>query len=353
MGIRAAIQKRLPGGFTLNIEFESQSERCLGILGASGSGKSMTLKCVAGIETPDSGIIEIDGITVFDSSRRINVKPQRRETGYLFQNYALFPTMTVLENIRAPLKDGRKAAEQAARLIARFGLEGLESRLPKTLSGGQQQRAALARMLIRKPRAVLLDEPFSALDENLREYMQLELAALLDARSEGGVKNAVLVTHSRDEVFRLCPDLLMLESGRVIAAGKTREIFDNPKTLAAARLSGCKNISRVSVLSDYELYALDWGIKLRTEHKLDGVTHAGIRAHSFENGSAARHNTMKIKIKRKAENPFEHTVIFTNAEAKAEGERGELWWKYPASKTGPLPDSLFFPAKHILPLSSN
>ena len=180
MSINLKIRKKLSKTFTLQAEISS-GEGCLGILGASGSGKSITLKCIAGIEKPDEGFIEINGRVLFDSAKKINLKPQNRRVGYLFQNYALFPKMNVFENITVSLKLPQSEKKALAeKWIKRLRLMGFEGRYPRNLSGGEQQRVALARMLICEPSAVLLDEPFSALDTNLREYMQLQLQELLD-----------------------------------------------------------------------------------------------------------------------------------------------------------------------------
>ena len=145
---------------------------CLGILGPSGCGKSMTLKSIAGIVEPDSGSIILDGRELFNSSRKVNLKPQKRRVGYLFQNYALFPNMTVEENILTGLKAGKRYGEaqqkqRVLEMIERFRLSGLEKRYPAQLSGGQQQRVALARILAYDPEALLLDEPFSAMDTEI------------------------------------------------------------------------------------------------------------------------------------------------------------------------------------------
>ena len=147
MAVSVNIEKNFRD-FSLKVQFEGSSA-AIGLLGASGSGKSMTLRCIAGIETPDRGKIVINGKTVFDSEAGINLKPQKRRIGYLFQNYALFPTMTVEQNIRCGYR-GEKASvqEKVSDLIRRYHLEGLEKRLPSQLSGGQQQRVALARMMI-------------------------------------------------------------------------------------------------------------------------------------------------------------------------------------------------------------
>ncbi|MDR1444087.1 MAG: ATP-binding cassette domain-containing protein [Treponema sp.] len=316
------------------MEFENSGDGgCLGILGASGCGKSMTLKCIAGIETPDEGHISINGRVLFDSAKKINLRPQVRRVGYLFQNYALFPRMTVLENITAGLSGRERAADKRRKAqgwIEQFGLTGLEDRRPARLSGGQQQRAALARMLITGPEAVLLDEPFSALDTNLREFMQIRMLELLENRSD-----TILVTHSRDEVFRICGELLTVDGGRVLKKGPTGELFRNPGLVEVARLTGCKNISPIRRVGEREIEALDWGLNLRTAAAVeDGVTHVGIRAHDFVpvftgaagNAAAGAVNLVRIRPLSHSSEPFEEVVIFSNAGVP--GGRGSLWWKY-------------------------
>ncbi|MDR2344014.1 MAG: ATP-binding cassette domain-containing protein [Spirochaetaceae bacterium] len=352
MGIAVRIRKKLSQSFTLELDFES-SAGCLGILGPSGSGKSMTLKCIAGIEKPDEGFIAVDGRTLFDSAKRVNLRPQERRVGYLFQNYALFPNMTVLENISAPPGAGRSPPE-ASRWIERFGLSGLENRYPRQLSGGQQQRAALARMLISSPNAVLFDEPFSALDSTLREYMQLQLQKLLQDEEGGGAffRNAILVTHNRDEVYRLCRELAVMSGGRMIVKGDTRGVFQNPRFVNAALLTGCKNISPVRRLSENEVFALDWGLPLRLNGSAGGITHIGIRAHDFVPVRTPHgFNEVRISVSRLSSEPFEEVVLFTNADAKETSEKKEIWWKYSKYMEQSMPESLFLPPEALLPLS--
>ena len=178
MAIEVKIQRKL-NTFELNIDFKSDSKR-IGILGASGCGKSMTLKSIAGIEPPESGLIKIEGKTVYDSENKVNLKPQKRNIGYLFQNYALFPTMTVKDNILCGYRGEKGQREEKARdFMKRYQLEGLENRYPSQLSGGQQQRVALARMMIGEPEAILLDEPFSALDGYLKDVLQKDMHEFL------------------------------------------------------------------------------------------------------------------------------------------------------------------------------
>ena len=175
----ADIHKKIDG-FELNVMIESDASR-IGILGESGSGKSMTLRSIAGIETVDSGHIEVDGRVLFDSASKTDLKPQKRNVGYMFQNYALFPTMSVLKNVMAGL--GRPTEEnrsKAADMLRRFRMDGFEDKLPGELSGGQQQRVALARIMVTEPDLILLDEPFSALDSYLRDRMQVEMLDMLE-----------------------------------------------------------------------------------------------------------------------------------------------------------------------------
>ena len=208
------IKKKLKE-FDLDISF-SAGKGCLGILGPSGCGKSMTLKSIAGIVTPDSGRIALQyakgeaagGRVLYDSALKINEKPQMRRVGYLFQNYALFPNMSVEENIAAGLKGMEKKKAKVGEMIERFRLTGLEKRYPGQLSGGQQQRVALARILAYEPEALLLDEPFSAMDTYLREGLRLELSKVL--ADYDGV--SVMVTHDRDEAF-LCKKYYAVRQG--------------------------------------------------------------------------------------------------------------------------------------------
>ena len=220
--------------FDLEVDFELKQKR-LGILGPSGCGKSMTLKSVAGIVNPDKGVVSLtsDEETVYFD----NLKPQKRNVGYLFQNYALFPNMTVEENVASGLSKGSDN-KIVSEMIKRFHLEGLEKRYPRQLSGGQQQRVALARILAYGPDVILLDEPFSAMDTFLKEQLRIELVNSL--KDFDGF--SIMVTHDRDEAFQFCDELIVLDEGKIIAKGDTYEIFENPKRVQVARLTGCKNI---------------------------------------------------------------------------------------------------------------
>lgn len=312
--LKVDIHKKLKE-FDLDVDFELK-KGCLGILGPSGCGKSMTLKSIAGIVDPDRGIISLDmggKTTYFDSDNKINLKPQKRNVGYLFQNYALFPNMTVEENVAIGLgknHDGTVVSE----MIKRFHLEGLEKRYPRQLSGGQQQRVALARILAYGPDVLLLDEPFSAMDALLKEQLRIELVNLL--KYFDGL--SVLVTHDRDEAFQFCDELIILDQGKIIAKGKTYDLFENPKKVQIAKLTGCKNISKIEMIDDYHLKALKWGIELEVSEKLSSnITHIGIRAHDFAPAKKEELNSFSAVNSKKLEMPFEWEITLENG----------LWWK--------------------------
>lgn len=302
MSIKVQIQRKLDS-FLLDISFQSECRR-IGILGASGCGKSMTLKSIAGIETPDQGHIEAEGRTLFDRAYRINLKPQKRNVGYLFQNYALFPTMTVEKNIAAGLKGSRQENEVRVReMVKKFQLQGLEKRLPGQLSGGQQQRVALARIMAYEPDVILLDEPFSALDMYLKDRLQQELMDML-ADYRGTV---IMVSHNRDELYRFSEELLIIDQGHIAAAGETKELFRNPVSREAARLTGCKNFSRARRLDAHTVEAEDWGIILHTKGEIpEDVQWLGYRAHDFVPVWGERgENMLRFDLESSALLPFE------------------------------------------------
>ena len=324
MSLDVKITKRFDG-FTLRTEFTAGNTTAA-ILGASGCGKSMTLRCIAGIVRPDSGRIVLDGRVLFDSEQGIDLPPQQRNVGLLFQNYALFPNMTVEQNILCALKKekdpaARKAA--CAEALRAMRLEELAHRLPSELSGGQQQRAALARILAGKPRILMLDEPFSALDSYLREEVEGEVGSLL-AGFDG---TALLVTHNRDEAYRLCPEMVVLDSGRVLRSGHTRDVFADPRSITAARLTGCKNILPCTRLDAHAVRLTGWDVPLQLALPVpEGCTAVGIRAHDFAPCAPAAPNALPVQLNSTSENPFDWNLIFTAPDGTT-----RLWWK--VSKT--------------------
>ena len=408
MSLQVHIRKKL-GDFLLEADFE-QEEGCMGILGASGCGKSMTLKCIAGIETPDSGRICLDGQVLFDSEKKINQKPQKRQVGFLFQNYALFPTMTVEENIGCGVRDRSLRKQIVREQIQRFQLQGLEKLRPSQLSGGQQQRTALARMLAGRPGIILLDEPFSALDSFLRDQMHRELMEIL--REFSG--KTLLVSHSREEIYKFCDTVTVMEQGRTLMTRGTRELFASPGLVSAARLTGLKNISPYRKIGHRQVLATDWNVKLqlppedprKTDGRDDGGTgladavagelpeqgFIGIRGHHI---LAARHpvasdgrskgeeqaaeredaggrpggisadgrdtdtgegteawNLYRPVLEDMQEAPFEDIFLLRNAQG---GDEKPLWWMRPrnsfSENTGDkLPEALYFPPEALMVL---
>jgi len=312
MSLKVDIKKKL-GNFLLEVKFETKGET-FAILGASGCGKSMTLKCIAGIETPDSGEIVLNDRVLFDSKRHINLKPQQRRVGYLFQDYALFPNMTVYENLKCSTKDKALIDE----LIKKFYLDGLEKLYPRNLSGGQKQRVAICRMLATKPDLLLFDEPFSALDNNLKNNLERELIELLD--DFGGI--SILVSHDRNEVFRMTNEVAVMSMGKMLCVDEKHEFFEKPKSLAQTLLTGCKNVTRVRFLKMeaekvwYE--AIDWNTKLvldksfyadKTDDDLKKVSYIGLRAHYFKVVKDPGENVLQLNLIRDVEDIFSYTVF--------------------------------------------
>lgn len=257
MSIYVNIKKKLPG-FHLAVQMEADNE-ILGILGSSGSGKSMTLRCIAGIIEPDEGEIVLNGNILFDSRKKINLSPQKRNVGLMFQNYALFPHMTVYENISIGIE--ADAAEKKRRMrsyLEILKLEELLDRRPCELSGGQQQRVALARMMVKDPGILMLDEPFSALDTHMRHTIEKEFSAVLKAYRE----TVIYVSHAIEEVYKYCDRIAVMTDGAISETGKTRQIFHRPSTVEAAKLTGCRNISPLQKLDDKNHLAVNWNMVL-------------------------------------------------------------------------------------------
>ena len=301
------------GSFHLQVKFEA-GYGTTALLGASGCGKSMTLKCIAGIETPDRGRIVLDGVTLFDSKKGIDLPPQQRRTGLMFQNYALFPHMTVLQNIRAGSRretDRDKRRRMVADMIERFGLSDLQGRYPRQLSGGQQQRVALARILVSDPRILLLDEPFSALDTHLRFRLEQEVRHVL--RSFG--KTVLLVSHDRDEVFRMADSIAIMGHGHVETVGEKHAVFADPRTRNGAMLTGCKNISSIRRLDETTVHALDWGITLKIPPAPEDISAIGVRMRRICPG--AGENSFRCRVVEEIEGPFSHTLMLRPMGAEA------------------------------------
>ena len=311
MSLEVAIEKKVQD-FQLAVEFTADGAP-LGLLGSSGSGKTMTLRAIAGLETPDRGRIALHGRVLFDSERGINVPARARRVGLLFQNFALFPHLTVAENVAFGLR-GLAADERARRVerqLAAAHVDGLGNRYPATLSGGEQQRVALARALAVEPAALLLDEPFSALDTHLRSALERHLRDTLDSYKG----SALFVSHNLEEAYRVCGDLVVLANGKVAARGTKDEVFRHPPTLDVARLTGCKNISRARRAADGRIEALGWDCALRVAQPFAKTpAHIAIRAHHVRVRPAGRdapenrENTFSCWLAAMTETPFRVTL---------------------------------------------
>ena len=209
------------------------------LFGPSGAGKSMTLACIAGLARPDSGRIALDDLVFYDSAARIHLPPQRRRIGYVMQDYLLFPHLTVGENVAFGLLGLSRRARQAAvdAMLERVGLTGYAARRPQELSGGQQQRVALARALVTQPRALLLDEPFSALDGPTRALLRRDLLTLQRSLQ----LPVILVTHDLGEAYLLADQLAVIVEGKLLQWGAPADVLAHPVNVAVARLTGGRN----------------------------------------------------------------------------------------------------------------
>jgi molybdate transport system ATP-binding protein len=339
MSLQVSIKKKLKE-FTLQVDFEAEKE-VFAILGSSGCGKSMTLKCIAGIETPDAGRIVLNDRILFDSEKKINLPPQKRSVGYMFQDYALFPNMTVEQNVMAGM--GRKPdKEMVQKYLEQFHIKELEKNYPGQLSGGQRQRVAMARIVAQRPEVILLDEPFSALDSHLKWKLEQEMKDILMQLN----KTTLLVSHSRDEVYMLSRTVGCIDKGKMESAMPVKEFFQNPKTKNAARLSGCRNISSAKIIDEHHVLAEDWNQVLYIERKLPQELNAvGIRAHYFSVKEENCDNCFLLKEHRIIEEPFEWNISF-----RLDEDSSFLQWRFPKTehKEVEVPDRLYVNSENIL-----
>lgn len=234
--ISISLKKNLQGAngkMTLEVDGHISPGDLVVIYGVSGAGKTSILRMIAGLFNPESGKIEINNTCWFDSQKNINIKPQHRKVGFVWQDYALFPNMTVKQNLRFALQKGQ-SEKIITELMEIIELTGLQNRRPHTLSGGQQQRVALARALVRKPQILLLDEPLSALDDNMRMKMQ---DYLLKVHKQYKL-TTILVTHDMAEIFKLAKKIFILDQGRFVKEGTPHEVFSHQEISGKYRISG-------------------------------------------------------------------------------------------------------------------
>lgn len=303
MSLIVKIKKNL-GSFKLDVDFKIEDNDITSILGASGSGKTMTLKCIAGIVKPDEGYIKLNDRVLYDSSKHINLPPQKRKVGYMFQNYALFPNMSVKQNIMVSMKNipnflGFVKESKYKDIIKLLELEGLENRKPCELSGGQMQRVALARILVNDPDIILLDEPFSALDEHLRTKLQIDMKNILTSLN----KETLLVTHNRDEAYLMSKNMILMDGGKDIICKSTKDVFNDPTYLRVSIITGCKNNVACIKEDDYTINVPSWNMRITSNRLVpNDIKYIGIRAHNFTiNGN----NLHKVEIVERIEEPFE------------------------------------------------
>jgi len=304
-GLEVSVERKLEN-FTLNVSLKS-SHGAIGLLGPSGAGKSMTLRMIAGLTAPDRGRIVVNDRVLFDSETKLNLPAAERRIGVVFQDYALFPHLTVADNVGFGL---RRLSENERSLriekhLASMQIVELANRFPREISGGQRQRVAIARCMATNPDALLLDEPFAALDPHLRRQTEEQLRRAL-ADFQGSV---IFVTHDMEEAFRFCFDLLVLDRGSVIASGPKHQLFEDPGTVAAARLTGCKNIVRAVALRSDRISVPAWNCELATSRQVESLTHIGYRSHQVRFvDSESGENVFPCWLVSTSEAPHEMTL---------------------------------------------
>ena len=305
------------------------------ILGPSGCGKTTLLRLIAGFQTASEGVITIAGKDITQTP------PHRRPVNTVFQKYALFPHLNVFNNIafglklkKLPAATIEKKVKQALRMV---GMTDYEDRDVDSLSGGQQQRVALARILASEPQMLLLDEPFSALDSFLKEQLLEDMIRQLSDYAG----DVIMVSHSRDEIYQFCDRLLILDQGRVIVTGDTKDIFDQPGYREAARLTGCKNITEAIKIAENSIEVPHWHCTLEVDETVADDIHAvGIRAHYIDvliEKPENMKNVIGVTVENVSELPFEWYCFFR----VPNGER--IWWK--VAKVGEHGAAKYLPQK--------
>lgn len=300
--------------FKLDAKFKNE-EGILGILGASGSGKSLTLKAIAGIIKPDYGRIVLNDRILFDKDKKINIPTKDRKVGYLFQDYALFPNMTVYENIKTGLRGKNRNSEKIInKKLEELHIGHIKNSMPEMISGGEKQRAALARILVNEPEILLLDEPYSAIDGYLRWSIELEVRKIIEEYKIP----TLFVSHDRDEIYRMCDDIVIMTKGKSEAKKPTKELFHNPETMAAAELSGCKNFSKVEKIGENIYKAEAWKLDLDLE-KNHNEKFIGIRGHDVEiSKNKKEKNSFQMEIIKEIDQTFNTCLLIRKKEGEGQ-----------------------------------
>ncbi len=303
MSVELSIKKDLKS-FKLDIEYKGEMRR-IGILGQSGSGKSLTLKAIAGIEKPDSGFIKIDGKVLFDSKNNIDIIPQKRRVGYMFQSLALFPNMSAKENIMSAIR--KNSDIQINDIMEKFALISMADRLPSQMSQGQKQRVALARIIASEPDVILLDEPFSSLDACIKDEMQNVLEYMLkDFKG-----TLITVSHDKNEIYSMSDELIVIDDGKVCAEGDTRSIFEYPPNIISARLTGCENIAYAEYMDEHCIFISDWQSEIRFDKKIyPNIKAVGIRASGFSDKNEGGTISFDVIDPTPRRKPFYREICF-------------------------------------------
>ena len=292
------------GDFRLDAQTEA-GEEPLALLGASGSGKSAVLRCIAGLSDPDEGRVMLDGEPLFDSSRHINVPPQRRRIGLLVPGYALFPHWSVQKNVAAAVPSRADRAHVTEEMLRRFRLTEAANRKPGQLSEPERQRVALARLAASRPAAILLDEPLSGLDGFLKAEMEQELSAFLSS-FDGPV---VWASYDLGEAYRNCPYVCVMENGLSQETVSAERLLNRPGTEGAARLSGCQNI--VDAIPRHNaIFLPEWGVTLRPSYPIPPLLRrVGIRAQHVRISEPALVNAFAVTVVRVIEDVSSTIVL--------------------------------------------
>ncbi|WP_049690173.1 sulfate/molybdate ABC transporter ATP-binding protein [Anaerococcus jeddahensis] len=302
------------GNFKLDAKFTNENG-ILGILGASGSGKSLTLKAIAGIIKPDYGKIILNGRILFDKEKKINIPTKDRKVAYLFQDYALFPNMTVYENIQTGLRGKNKNFEKIInKKLEELHIDHIKNKRPDMISGGEKQRAALARILVNEPEILLLDEPYSAIDGYLRWSIELEVRKIIEEYKIP----TLFVSHDRDEIYRMCDDIVIMANGKSESKKSTKELFHNPETMAGAELSGCKNFSEIEKIGENSYKLKAWDLDLYLEKDYD-EKFIGIRGHDIEiSKNKKEKNSYEVEILKEIEETFNTCLIIRKKDSQGQ-----------------------------------
>ena len=319
MSLEVDIRKTF-GSYSLDVSFAAENE-VFGLLGASGCGKSLTMRSIAGIETPDEGRIVVNGEVFFDSEKGINLKPQQRKTALLFQNYMLFPNLTVEQNVAAGIPKDTPKSERDAIVneeLKRFDVAAFGKRYPAQLSGGQQQRVALARMLAARPCILMLDEPFSALDSHLKSVLEQNLTGLFDV-FDGTI---LYVSHDIDEAVRFCDTIAVMEQGKLMEIDKGRELIENPKSLAGIKLGGCKNAQEAVFVDNHTVYCPNWGVEIRTTQEVpEDVKAIGLRAFNLKVADGPGESVYRMRVDRVSDSRFDRMALLEFLDRSEEADK--------------------------------